>query len=79
MGECPVDLNEHFEDLNMTRQIRIPVLSRRQMEAEFILEQGREAFRERLPVPESMVKAELQPRPVPGYGPADGAASIGVG
>ena len=68
------------EDVKMTRQIRIPVLSRRQMEAEFILEQGREAFRERPPIPEPIVNPEAESRTVPGYGFETGNNSpIGMG
>lgn len=62
----------------MARQIRIPVLNRRQLEAEFILSNPA-AFREPLPPAKPVVQTEVQPRIVPGYGPVDGEGSIGVG
>lgn len=62
----------------MARTIRIPVLTKRQLEAQFVLEHPN-AFREPVPASKSVAESEVQPRIVPGYGPADGAASIGVG
>lgn len=62
----------------MARQIKIAVLSRQQQEARFISEHP-DAFRESVPTSKPVAVVEVQRPPAPGYGPADGAASIGIG
>ena len=63
----------------MARQIRIPVLSRKQLEAEFIISNPN-AFRELERDVKPVVQTEVQPRIVPGYGVESGSNSeVGVG